>query len=602
MPSALPALAVALPLLVGAGLAAANAVHRHRVADLVGLACALCVTALCALLLFESVRDGRVILWFGGWRPRHGVALGIDFAIDPTGAGLATLAAGLVSAALVFSWRYFDAVGNLYHTLMLIFQGAMVGFCLTGDIFDLFCFFELMSVAGFVLAGYEIEEPGPLQGAINFGVTNTIGGFCVLLGVGFLYGRTGALNLAQIGQALRGHPVDGLLVVAMLLIVCGFLVKAAAVPFHLWLADAHAVAPTPVCVLFSGVMVELGVYAVARIYWTVFEPSLGTTSAVRDVLLAIGVLTVLVGAIECLAQQHIKRLLAFSTISHVGMFVIGIALLTPRALGAVAIFVAGHGLVKASLFQNTGILMHRFGSVDEGQLFGRARRLKVEGILFGIGGVALAGLPLFAGGLGKELLDDAATESGLSWLSVILLIGATIPGAAVLRVAAHVYLGRGRNPGRGSDRESRETRSGLERTPAVMLVPCLFLLAAALALGLVPHLAARAVQAAMRFRDVSGYAAQVLHGISQPGPPPQPWETSASALALSLLAVALALVVAAIGLWSHRLPRWLRTAASVAGRPLATLRLAQTGNVADYVTWLVCGLAAYGVALAVLLR
>src|SRR5207244_4382803 len=142
------------------------------------------------------------------------------------------------------------------------------------------------------------------------------------------------------------HPFDGLAVVALMLITCGFLVKAAAVPFHLWLPDAHAVAPTPVCVLFSGVMVELGLYGVFRVYWTVFAPSLGHGRAVTGLLVGVGVLTALVGALECFFQPHLKRLLAFSTISHIGMFLVGAALLTPAGLAGVVIFVAGHGAVK----------------------------------------------------------------------------------------------------------------------------------------------------------------------------------------------------------------------------------------------------------------
>ncbi|MBO0744229.1 MAG: NADH-quinone oxidoreductase subunit D, partial [Candidatus Dormibacteraeota bacterium] len=238
----LPALAVGIPLLVGAALVAANAKRARRVADTIALATALLVVVICAFVLVEAVAQTRVILWFGGWTPQHGVAIGIAFAVDPVGAALAMLAAVLVSSSLLFSWRYFEAVGHLYHTLMLVFLGAMVGFCFTGDLFNLFVFFELMSVAGFALAGYMIEEPGPLQGAINFGVTNTVGGFCILTGIGLLYGRTGALNLAQLGQTLARHPDSRLMAVAMTLILGGFLVKAAAIPFHFWLADAHAVA------------------------------------------------------------------------------------------------------------------------------------------------------------------------------------------------------------------------------------------------------------------------------------------------------------------------------------------------------------------------
>src|SRR6185312_14167131 len=114
-------------------------------------------------------------------------------------------------------------------------------------------------------------EEGPLQGALNFAVTNTIGAFFILTGIAMLYARTGALNMAQIGEALAGQGADGLVVVSFTLMAVGFFVKAAVVPFHFWLADAYSVAPTPVCLLLSAAMSELGLYALARVYWTVFS-------------------------------------------------------------------------------------------------------------------------------------------------------------------------------------------------------------------------------------------------------------------------------------------------------------------------------------------
>ena len=222
---------------------------------------------------------------------------------------------------------------RLYRVLMLVFLGGMCGFALSADLFNMFVFFEVMGVTAYALAGYHVNELGPLQGALNFAITNSIGAYMLLFGTALVYGDTGALNLAQIGKTLEGHQPDALLVVAFTLIIVGFLVKAAIVPFHLWLADAHAVAPAPVCVLFSGVMVELGLLGVARVYWTMFDaPFEPHAPAVRNVLVTIGVVTALLGAVMAFVQRHLKRLLAYSTISHAGVMLAAIALLDHKSL------------------------------------------------------------------------------------------------------------------------------------------------------------------------------------------------------------------------------------------------------------------------------
>ena len=263
------ALPVVVPLMGAASLIAIRHWTPRRVNDLLAGGMALAVVTLCAILLVRAIHH-PFAYWMGGWRPSHSVAIGISFSVDAIGAGMATLSAILVTAALVYSWRYFDAADGLFHALMLLFMAGMVGFCLTGDLFNMLVFFELMGAVAYALTAYRIEERGPIQGAINFAISNSVGAYAIFIGLALLYGRTGALNMAQIGATLDGHRADALVLVAMALLFIGFLTKAAAVPVHFWLADAHAVAPTPVCVLFSGVMAELGIYAVARLYWVVF--------------------------------------------------------------------------------------------------------------------------------------------------------------------------------------------------------------------------------------------------------------------------------------------------------------------------------------------
>src|SRR6202042_3580970 len=148
---------------------------------------------------------------------------------------------------------------------------------------------------------------GSIQGALNFAITNSIGAYLTLSGIAVVYGRTGALNMAQIGQDIARHRPDSLVGVAFVLIITGWLIKSAIVPFHFWLADAHAVAPTPVCVLFSGVMVELGLYGVARDYWSMFGQALtgqaltgqalGNRDTISHAFLALGLVTTIVGAL-----------------------------------------------------------------------------------------------------------------------------------------------------------------------------------------------------------------------------------------------------------------------------------------------------------------
>ncbi len=513
----LPALAVAVPLAGAAALVGGTLLKRRRLIDAVAIAVAAGVTVICALLLVESTR-GPIVYWFGGWEPDNGLALGISFAIDPIGAGLALLAAGLATAALVFSWRYFDAIGGLYHVLLLVFLAGMVGFTLTGDLFNMFVFFELMGVSAFALTGYKVEESEPLQGALNFGVTNVIGAFLILTGLALLYGRTGVLNLAQLGAALQGTEADGLVVVAFVLLVAGFFIKSAMVPFHFWLADAYAVAPAPVCVLLSAVMSELGIYAIARVYWSVFEGALGGQApGIRVVIVGIGVVTALIAAVMCFLQRRLKRILAFATMSHAGLFVVGVGLLTPAGLGGTAVYVVADALVKATLFLAIGILLHRYGSGDEYHLHGRGRELPWAGLLFVIGGLGLAGLPPLGTSLGKSLIQQEAALLGYSWMPAVFMVASAVTGAAVLRAAGRIFLGRGTRDDsvRTEDEdEETETSGGEGRTPLVMVVPAVLFALLSFAPGLIPAFEHSTTEAAHRFQDRQAYQSAVLQGVS----------------------------------------------------------------------------------------
>src|SRR5215208_1400858 len=388
-------LAIVVPLLA-AGLLTAVAVRLNRaVAEVVALAATLATVTFCVILLVRTAA-GSEVYWFGGWETHRGIAVGVAFVVDAFGAGLATLCSVLMVAALVLMWRYRDTDPPHFQTLMLLFLAGMVGFCLSGDLFNVFVFFELMSVAAFALAGYKIDEDEAVEGSLNFAVTNTIGSFLILTGIALVYGRTGALNLAQISEALAAGPSDGLVVVAFCLLAAGFFVKAAVVPFHFWLADAYAVAPTPVCLVFAGAMSELGIYAVGRIWFDAFAPALGGhADELRTVLILAGAFTAVVGAVMCFCQDHLRRLLAFATLAYVGVFLIGLGLLTPVGVAGAALYIVADGLGKASLFATVGILQHRRRGLSELRLAGKGRGIPYTGIVVVVGALSFAALPPF---------------------------------------------------------------------------------------------------------------------------------------------------------------------------------------------------------------
>src|SRR3954467_14766195 len=501
---------------------AGSPVSRRRAAGIVGLVAALATAALCAATL-AHVDGGTLVVWFGGWRPRAGAAVGIDFAVDPLGGAFAPFVAGLGVAAPLLFGRVIQVEDHLFDAIALVFIAAMVGFCLTGDLFNLFVFFELMSVCAYVLVGYEIRARAPLEGSLAFAITNSIGSILLLLGIALLYGRTGALNLAQIGRTLAEGPADGLVVVSYALVAGGLLVKAAAVPFHFWTADAYAVAPTPAGLLLGGAFSELGLFGLARVHWTVFHDVLAADEPrLRAILVGIGVLTALVGAVMCPAQHHLKRMLAFATIAHVGLFLVGIGLLDADGLAGAAVWIVGDGLVKAALFAAVGLLNDRYATVEEAELHGRGRDIRWVGVLFCVGALAVASLPPFGPFLGKTLVEDAALKApGYAWLPAVMVVVSALTGGAALRVGRRVFFGVGRpapeDPySAGTDTEGDESDEPFARYPALLWGPAVALVLASLVWGLLPGLVDGAGPGGGRWPATGAYADAVLRGAPLP--------------------------------------------------------------------------------------
>jgi multicomponent Na+:H+ antiporter subunit D len=606
-PSNLPPLPIALPLLGAALIAATRKWLSRAAADTVGIIFAGATLAITTGLLVHSTQATEVY-WFGNWYPRGSMVLGIGFVVDPIGAGLATLAALLTLLALIFAWRFVDSGGNHFQPLMLLFLAAMCGFSLTGDLFNLFVFFELMSTAAFALCGLKTAEPAPLQGSFNFAVTNTIAAFLVLTGIALLYAVTGALNMAQIGLALA-HRHDPLVLFAFTLLTCGFFIKAAIAPFHFWLPDAHAVAPTPVCVLFSGIMVELGLYAILRLHSVLFAQSLAPhASQLHAILIAFGAVTTLIGGIMCYAEHHLKRLLAFSTISHAGMMLLAIAIGSPLAIAAMLTYLLAHAFIKSSLFFTSGIILHRLRSISERSLFRKGMSLPFTAGLWILGGAGLAAAPGFATMLAEAGVARAEDLAHLHGISLLFMIGGILTSAAVFRVGIHTFLGWGSEPltDQAADvGELPETGEADHRIYWYHIAPPTLLLALAIALpflpGWLPVLSNASVKLSAQPLSQAAYLHTVYTGQTVDLVQPT-WRQALPAAAVrGSIALVVAWLLACSSVFRQNMKRWLRLGPRLEGNQ-RLLRTLQSGHPGDYVLYLTAGLALFGSAAMVLLR
>ena len=583
MTTALVPLPVALPLAIGGLLLLFGKLLPGRVPDIIAIATALFAGVLTITLLSDAAH-APLTYWFGGWAPRNGHVIGIAFVVDQGGALLGAFAALLVAADFVFAWGFFEAAGARFHAMMLVFLAAMIAFVLTHDLFNMFVWFEVMGVAAFALTAYQLEEAA-LEGALTFTVTNGIGSYMMLGGIGLLYLPAGALDFGALENFVRHAPNSPLVAAAFCLIASALLIKGAMVPLHFWLSDAHAVAPSPISVIFSGIMVPLGLFGTLRLVWTVFAPDPSVMRVVHGVVLWLGVVTILVGGIAALEQRHLKRLLAFSTISHMGVLIVAISLLTPASVAAFLAYLVGHGLAKASLFMIAGICLTRLGGIDEIDLRGRGRGYWLTAGSCAFAGLLLGGLPVGIMDSGAHLLDGAATAAGRGWVYVPIAAGAGLTGAAVLRATGRIFVGFGPNPGLEAEAPTAEEREPAQRPLWMMLAPVLLLVAGALLSGdWVPRSAdrlARGFLLAAGRSDLPVHALPEPHGFA-------PW-----------VSVVLAVTIAAFELWQHRVPFHLRRMADVGSRPLAlgVARL-HTGLVGDYVTWIVVGLAILTLSLA----
>ena len=419
----MPLISLILLPFIGSVLAAvlpANA--RNTESTLAGIIALVCTVQ--AAMLFPEVADGGVIRQELVWLP----ALGLNFVVRMDGFAwmFSMLVLGIGSLVVLYARYYMSPADPVprFFSFLLAFMGAMSGVVLSGNIIQLVFFWELTSLFSFLLIGYWHHRKDARRGArMALTVTGT-GGLCMFAGMlilGHIVGSYDLENVLAAGEQVRSHE---LYTPMLVLILLGALSKSAQFPFHFWLPHAMA-APTPVSsYLHSATMVKAGVFLMARLW-----PVLSGTDQWFWIVGGAGVATLLLGGFLAMFQRDLKGLLAYSTISHLGLITLMLGLNSALAAVAAVFHIMNHATFKASLFMATGIVDHESGTRDMNRLSGLRKMMPITATLACVASAAMAGVPLLNGFLSKEMFfAETVFVDADHWVRVALPLAATIAG------------------------------------------------------------------------------------------------------------------------------------------------------------------------------
>ncbi|SFB75193.1 multisubunit potassium/proton antiporter, PhaA subunit /multisubunit potassium/proton antiporter, PhaB subunit [Polaromonas sp. OV174] len=503
----MPLISLILLPFLGSLLAAvlpANA--RNTESTLAGLIALFCTVQ--AALYFPDIANGGVVSQTIEWLP----ALGLNLVIRMDGFAwmFCMLVLGIGSLVVLYARYYMSPTDPVprFFAFFLAFMGAMAGIVLSGNIIQLAFFWELTSLFSFLLIGYWHHRKDARRGArMALTVTGT-GGLCMLAGMLVLGHIVGSYELDQVlaaGQQVREHP---LYLTALVLVLLGALTKSAQFPFHFWLPHAMA-APTPVSAyLHSATMVKAGVFLLARLW-----PVLGGTEPWFWLVGGAGLCTLLIGGYAAMFQNDLKGLLAYSTISHLGLITLLLGLNSPLAAVAAVFHIMNHATFKASLFMAAGILDHESGTRDIRRLSGLRKMMPVTATLAMVASAAMAGVPLLNGFLSKEMFfAETVFINSTPLVSMLLPIAATVAGmfsvAYSLRFIVDVFFGP---PATDLPRQPHEP-------PHWMRVPVELLSLACLVVGMFPAWAVGRYLNAAALPVVGGelpsFSLAVWHGLN----------------------------------------------------------------------------------------
>ncbi len=411
---------VLLPILIPlAGTPVALLLRRRPRAQSAWALGVMLTTLLVSLRLLGVIWSGGqpVTFQLGGWPAPFGITLMGDL----LGVTMTVMSALVLGLGLVYAAGCGDRCITYPHfyPLFLALAAGLIGIFLTGDIFNMFVFAELLVISGTALTAIS-DDPNGTEAAYKYFFMSLLASIFLLIAMGSLYVAYGTLNMADLAQRIAAEPARQPAPLAMALLFAFFMVKSAVVPFHFWQPDFHAASPTPVSAMLSSVVVKVGVYGFIRMTTLLFVP---VAAPLKTALIVLGVVGVIFGGFTALGATHAKRMLAYSTLGQVGFILVAIGWGTPAALTAAIILTFNHSLIKAAMLMLAGAVASRapVKSASFDVITGMGKAIPFGGVLFFIGALALAGVPPTNGFVGKLTLFGSGIQAQA--YPALLLIG-----------------------------------------------------------------------------------------------------------------------------------------------------------------------------------
>ena len=471
----LPALIVVVPL-VAAVLAPLVGYFSKTLVRLLTILALLIANIGAVSVLIRVINEGTIHYHFGGWEPPWG----IEYVYDPLSSIMALLVAFVALVVAVYAGPFLEKDARfktgVFYSLFLLLSVGLLGMMVTGDAFNLYVFLEISSLAGYALIAAGGKKA--TVAAFRYLLIGTIGASFYLLGIGYLYGVTGSLNMTDLAQLLVPLMDSPAVIVAIIMIVVGLGIKMAMFPLHGWQPDAYTYAHPAASALIAGVMAKVPAYAALRFFFFVMAASAGPVQKALEIMGLLAAVGIVVGSIMAIAQKDFRRMLAYSSVAQIGYIIVGFAIGNSLALIGAILHIINHAIMKASLFMVAGGVKWRTGEhcVEKYMELNKKMPLTM-GVLI-IAALSMVGLPPTAGFFSKWYLVLGAVEEGMWFYVAIIILSSLLNAVYFFRILENVYMKK-------STTEVMDKYSGkMFELPLQMLVPIIVLGLGILILGI----------------------------------------------------------------------------------------------------------------------